>query len=214
MTKILVVEDEYILAANLQENLRDLGYGVSDIASSATEAVAKAAALQPDLVLMDIRLQGKMDGIQAAEQIWNQLQIPVIYVTGHADPITLESAKVTFPFGYLLKPIKGKELYVAIETALNRYEREQLLATVLRSIGDGMIVTNTAGRILFLNRSAELLTGWQQPEARDQELSQVFNVVYEGNHLPIGNVAEIAVQHDSILFLNERLILTTKEGTT
>lgn len=149
MTQILVVEDEYIIAANLQENLESLGYGVSDIVSSAAEAIEKAIELRPDLVLMDIQLQGEMDGIRAAEKIWNWLQIPVIYVTGHSDKSTLERAKVTFPFGYILKPVKGKELYVAIETALNRYEREQLHSTVFKSIGDGIIVVNTQGRILL-----------------------------------------------------------------
>ena len=214
MTRILVVEDEYVIAANLQENLEGFGYDVPDIASSALEAIEKAAALRPDLVLMDVRLQGAMDGIRAADQIWHRLQIPVIYLTGHSDKSTLERAKVTFPFGYLLKPVKGKELYVAIETALSRYEREQLLSTVLRSIGDGMIVTNTQGRILFLNRSAELLTGWQQEEARDQDLTDVFNVVYEDTGLVLDNVAITAIQQDEIIFLRDRLLLHTKEGTT
>ena len=211
---ILIVEDEYVIAANLQENLEALGYHVLDIACSASEAVEKAAALRPDLVLMDIRLQGERDGIQAAEQIWGRLQIPVIYVTGHSDKSTVERAKVTFPFGYILKPVKGKELYVAIETALNRHEREQLLATVLRSMGDGMIVVNTQGRVLFLNRSAELLTGWQQEDARDRDLTEVFNVVNEETHRPLGNLATAAIQQDTILFLTERALLNTKEGTT
>ncbi len=212
VSQILIVEDEYIIAANLQENLETLGYGVVGIASSATEAIEKAVALRPDLVLMDIQLQGERDGIQAAEQIWTRLQIPVIFVTGYSDKSTLDRAKVTFPFGYLLKPVQGKALYVAIETALSRYEREQMLSTVLRSMGDGMIVTNTQGRILFLNGAAELLTGWQQADARDRDLTEVFNVVYEDTQLPIGNVALTAVQQDTIIFLNEHLLLTTKEG--
>jgi PAS domain S-box-containing protein len=212
-TQILIVEDEYVLAANLQENLETLGYDVLDIASSATDAINQAAALHPDLVLMDIRLQGTMDGIQAAEQIWNQLQIPVIYLTGHSDTSTLERAKVTFPFGYLLKPVKEKELYMAIETALNHYEREQLLATILKGIDDGMIVVNNQGRILFLNHAAERLTGWQQTEARNRELPEVFNLIYEDTHLPIGNIAAIAIHQDTIVFLNEPMLLITKAGT-
>jgi PAS domain S-box-containing protein len=211
--QILIVEDEYVIAANLQENLETLGYDVLGIASSATEAIETAGALRPDLVLMDIRLQGEMDGVQAAEQIWTHLQIPVIYVTGHSDKSTLDRAKITFPFGYILKPVKSKELYVAIETALSRYEREQLLTTVLRSVGDGMIVTNTQGRILFLNRSAELLTGWQQVEARDRELTEVFDVVYEDTRLPIGNVALTAIQQGEIVFLGDRLLLITRTRT-
>lgn len=213
MTHILVVEDEYILAANLQENLEALGYTVSGIASSSTEALEKAITLQPDIVLMDIQLEGEADGIQAAETIWSRLQIPVIYLTGHSDRSTVERAKVSFPFGYLLKPVKDRALYVAIETALSRYEREQLLATVLRSTGDGMIVVNTQGHILFLNRSAELLTGWRQDEARNQALTDVFNVISEKTRLPLGNLAITAIQNDTIIFLNEPFLLITKEGS-
>ncbi len=213
MTQVLVVEDEYIIAANLQENLESLGYRVADIATEATEAIEKASILRPDIVLMDIRLRGGTDGVKAAEQIWNRLQIPVIFITGHSDRTTLERAKSTFPFGYLLKPIKDRELYVAIETALNRYEREQLLATVFRSIGDGIIVVNTRGRVMFLNRSAELLTGWLQEEARDQELPAVFNVMTAATRLPIGNLALAAIQQDQIIFLGEQFLLTTKDGT-
>lgn len=83
--RILVVEDEYILAINLQESLESLGYTVLDIADSAEGAIVKANELRPNLILMDIRLRGEMDGIQAAEQIWQNLQIPAIYVTGHSD---------------------------------------------------------------------------------------------------------------------------------
>ncbi|MEH2065118.1 MAG: response regulator [Nostoc sp.] len=124
--RVLVVEDEYILAMNLQEILELLGYTVSDITDSAETAIDKAGELLPNLVLMDIRLRGEMDGIQAAELIWNRFQIPVLYITGHSDKSTVERAKMTFAFGYILKPVKEQQLYVAIQTALNRYQREKL----------------------------------------------------------------------------------------
>lgn len=124
--RVLVVEDEYILAMNLQEILELLGYTVSDITDSAETAIDKAGELLPNLVLMDIRLRGEMDGIQAAELIWNRFQIPVLYITGHSDKSTVERAKMTFAFGYILKPVKEQQLYVAIQTALNRHQREQL----------------------------------------------------------------------------------------
>lgn len=211
---ILLVEDEYILAANLQENLESLGYTVLDIAGSATEAIEKAVRLSPDLVLMDIRLQGEMDGIQAAAQIWNRLHIPVIYVTGHSDKNTLERAKVTFPFGYLLKPVKEKELYVTIETALSRYQQEHSSTNILRSINDGVIVTNLQGCVVLLNDAAESLTGWQQDEAKDRDFKEVFNAIYEDTHLPVGNLATIAIQQGTTLHLRERVVLKTKDGTT
>lgn len=118
--RVLIVEDEYILAINLQESLESLGYTVVDIADSAELAIDKATELQPNLILMDIRLRGEEDGIHAAEKIWQNLQIPIIYVTGHSDKSTVERATLTSPFGYILKPVREKELYVAIQTALNR----------------------------------------------------------------------------------------------
>ncbi|MBC1222257.1 response regulator [Nostoc sp. UCD121] len=126
IVRILVVEDEYILAMNLQETLELLGYTVLDIADSAETAIEKTAELLPNLVLMDIQLQGEMDGIHAAELIWNRFQIPIVYITGHSDKSTVDRAKLTFAFGYILKPIKEQQLYVAIQTALNCYQREQL----------------------------------------------------------------------------------------
>lgn len=92
IVRILIVEDEYILAINLQESLESLGYFVLDITDSAEGAIARASKLRPNLILMDIRLRGEMDGIQAAEQIWHHLQIPIIYVTGHSDKNTVERA--------------------------------------------------------------------------------------------------------------------------
>ncbi|QLE42948.1 hybrid sensor histidine kinase/response regulator [Nostoc sp. C052] len=124
--RILVVEDEYILSMNLQETLELLGYTVLDIIDTAETAIEKAGELLPNLVLMDIQLRGEMDGIQAAELIWNRFQVPVVYITGHSDKSTVDRANMTFAFGYILKPVKEQQLYVAIQTALNRYQREQL----------------------------------------------------------------------------------------
>ncbi len=124
--RILIVEDEYILAMNLQEILESLGYTILDIADCAETAIEKATELVPNLVLMDICLGGEMDGIQATEIIWNCLQIPVVYITGHSDETTVKRAKLTYAFGYILKPITESQIYVAIQTALNCYQREKL----------------------------------------------------------------------------------------
>ncbi|MCX5908778.1 MAG: response regulator, partial [Deltaproteobacteria bacterium] len=108
-TKILVVEDEGIVAKDIEKTLRDLGYIVPALASSGEEAIEKALVTRPDLVLMDIVLLGKMDGVEAAEEIRTRLGIPVVYLTAHADAATLERAKITEPFGYLLKPFQERE---------------------------------------------------------------------------------------------------------
>ncbi|MDZ8189844.1 MAG: response regulator [Nostoc sp. ChiSLP02] len=212
--RVLVVEDEYILAINLQESLESLGYTVLDIADSAELAIEKATQLRPNLILMDIRLRGEIDGIQAAEQIWLDLQIPVIYVTGHSDKSTVERAALTSPFGYILKPIKEQELYVAIETALSRYNREQFLSSVLRGMGDGVIVVDTELQIKYMNQVAESLTGWQWDEAKEKILTEVLQLVDERTLLPIKNPIIAALEQQTIIYLRSGVLLVSKDGTT
>ena len=116
--QILVVEDEIIVAENIRSRLIDLGYTVPAVASSGEEAIQRAAETQPGLVLMDIKLKGDMDGVEAAEQIRASLDIPVVYLTAYADEDTLRRAKITEPSGYILKPFELRELHIAIEVAL------------------------------------------------------------------------------------------------
>lgn len=211
--RILVVEDEYILAINLQECLESLGYTVLGIADTAEGAIAKASELRPNLVLMDIRLRGETDGIQAAEQIWHNLQIPAIYVTGHSDKFTVERATLTSPFGYILKPIKEQELYVAIQTALNRYDREQFLSSILREMGDGVIVVDLQLTIKYLNQVAEALTGWRWNEAKGRMLTDVFKLVDEQTQIPAQNPIIAALQQETTIYLGSRILLVAKDGT-
>ncbi|GAX35973.1 hybrid sensor histidine kinase/response regulator [Nodularia sp. NIES-3585] len=212
--KILVVEDEYILAINLQETLESLGYKVVDIIDSAAAAITKANELRPNLILMDIRLRGEMDGIQAAEQIWHTLQIPVIYVTGHSDRSTVERATLTLPFGYILKPIKEQELYVAIQTALNRYEREQFLSSVLRGMGDGVIVVDPELHITYINQVAEALTGWRWHQAKGQLLTEIVKLIDEQTQLPVANPIISALAKGTTIYLKSNVLLITKDGTS
>ncbi|MBD2440381.1 response regulator [Nostoc sp. FACHB-110] len=212
--QVLIVEDEYILAINLQESLESLGYIVVDIADSGEAAIAKAHELYPNLILMDIRLRGEIDGIEAAEKIWHQLQIPVIYVTGHSDKSTVERATLTFPFGYILKPVREQELYVAIQTALNRYEREQFLSTVLKGMGDGVIVVDLQLRIKYLNVIAEKLTGWQLDEARNLDLGQILPLIDEKTQLRVIHPIVSALNQQTTVYLGDRTLLRTKDGAT
>jgi PAS domain S-box-containing protein len=218
--RILVVEDERIIARDIQSSLENLGYAVLAIAPSGTEAIEKALELRPDLILMDIRLKGEIDGIQAAEQIWNQLQIPIIYSTGYSDRNTLERAKTTGPFGYILKPIEERELYVTIETALHRYrldrelqEKEQWLSTILKGIGDGVIAFDAQGYVRFLNPIAETLTGWQQQEALGRTASEVFQLIHEQTRTPIDNPVMVALQSGVRVHLAEFTSLIARNGT-
>jgi putative two-component system response regulator len=125
--RILVVEDEKIVALDIARELEKLGYSVNAMVSSGEEALESVRGDRPDLVLMDIELEGEMDGIQAAAQIQSIYDIPVVYLTAYADEKTLARAKVTVPFGYVLKPFETKDLRVGIEMALYKHQMEQAL---------------------------------------------------------------------------------------
>ncbi|MBF2026848.1 MAG: response regulator [Oscillatoriales cyanobacterium C42_A2020_001] len=218
--QILIVEDERIVARDIRASLESLGYSVAAIATSGEEAIAKAVELQPDLILMDIQLRSDLDGIQAAETIWNRLKIPFIYATGYSDTSTLRRAKATGPFGYILKPIEERELYVAIETALQRYQldtelkkREQWLTTILRGIGDGVIVVDAQARIKFLNLMAETLLGYSQATLQGQPLVDFFQIVSESTLTPVENPIIAALERGEIYLLPEQILLVTASGT-
>lgn len=123
--KIMVVEDEWIVADQLCNNLKELGYMVCATASTGTEAIRNVKEKNPDLILMDIVLKNKMDGIEAAEQITSEFNIPVIYLTSYTNQEYIERAKQTKPFGYLVKPFKQGELYANIEMALHKHRLEK-----------------------------------------------------------------------------------------
>jgi PAS domain S-box-containing protein len=185
-TQILVVEDEAIVAEAIKRRLKKLGYVVHATAGRGDEAIKKAEENHPDLVLMDIVLHGEMDGIEAAEQIRIRFNIPVVYLTAYSDEKTLLRAKITEPFGYIIKPFKERELQVAIEIALFKHEmerklrdRNEWLITTLKSISDGVIATDSKGCVLFMNPVALSLTGWDLEEARGKPLKDVFNIMSE-----------------------------------
>jgi PAS domain S-box-containing protein len=190
-TRILVVEDENITALSIKKMLQDLGYVVTALVSSGEAALRYTAETQPDLVLMDIKLQGNMDGVAAAERIRAQFNIPVIYLTAFADEVTLQRAKVTKPYGYLLKPFEERELHNAIEVGLYQHqterklqESERWLAATLNSIREGVVTTDAQGRIMSMNPAAERLTGWQQAEALNQDCVEILNILAHEKNTP------------------------------
>lgn len=123
-TNILIVEDESIVAKDIQHSLKKLGYTVVAICSNGEDAINAAEEFKPDLVLMDIMLKGDMSGIEAANQIREKHKIPVIYLTAYADESTLNKAKVTEPYGYIIKPFKEIDLHTSIEMAIYKHEKE------------------------------------------------------------------------------------------
>lgn len=179
--KLLIVEDEGIVALDLQERLEYLGYEVCGIADTAKNALKLAAKYSPDLVLMDIVLKGERDGISAAKQIYDLFEIPVVFLTAYADEKTLARAKLSNPHGYIVKPFNGQMLHSNIEMALHRHEVDNALkhcySTTLSSIGDAVISFDHEGKIRYLNPMAEALTGWKATDAVARDLSEVFILI-------------------------------------
>ena len=150
-TKILVVEDETILAKDIQICLRRLGYTVSGIASSGEEAIQKATDVRPDLVLMDIKLKGEMDGTETAWHIKESFSIPVVYLTAHVDDATLVRAMITEPYGYILKPFEDRDLHISIEIALYKHKSERRLNAqheITQVLAESATLEEAAPRIL------------------------------------------------------------------
>ena len=121
--KIMIVEDEVLFAKDLKDLLESWGYTVPAIASTGEEAIEKAGEMKPDLVLMDIVLKDGIDGIEAADQIRTRFKIPVVYLTAYADDETVQRAKITEPYGYVLKPLEERDLHVTLEIALYMYAK-------------------------------------------------------------------------------------------
>jgi CheY-like chemotaxis protein len=157
--QILIVEDEIIAAMDIQKRLINLGYNVPAIVSSGEEAIIKVKENKLDLVLMDINLNGEMDGIEATSIIHSFSDIPIIYLTAYSDDITLARAKITEPYAYIVKPFKDRELQINLEIAFYKYtmekklkesyetirEKNQWLVAAIESIGDAVIATDPEG---------------------------------------------------------------------
>jgi two-component system cell cycle sensor histidine kinase/response regulator CckA len=214
---ILVVEDERVVARDIQRSLVDLGYQVPATAASADQAIRLASERCPDLVLMDIRIKGERDGIDTATILRERFDVPIVYLTAYADEATVERAKLTQPFGYLMKPVKTFELRSAIEIALFKHEmekqlrdRERWLSTTMRSIGDAIISTDAAGRINYMNPVAEALTGWKADQAHGRMSEDVLRLVREDRgRTPMASPLQIALDECRQLKVDGILVRAT-----
>lgn len=182
--QILVVEDESIIAKDIQSSLLNLGYSVTGLVSSGEEAIKMAGEKRPDLVLMDIMLRGETDGIDTANEIRKRFGIPIIFCTAYADDKMIERAKVTEPFGYMIKPFEDRELNITIKMATYKHkmeiklkENQEWFSTILKSINDALIATDVNGCITLVNRVAESLVGFKQEELMGKELRHVLNII-------------------------------------
>jgi PAS domain S-box-containing protein len=220
VTKIMIVEDEAIVARDIQKSVEAMGHLVCAVASSGEEAIQKAGETRPDLALMDIVLKGEMDGVEAAGQVSARFKIPVIYLTAYDDDEILQRAKTTAPYAYLTKPFNDRELHIAIEMALYKSQMEakvrkteQRLATVLRSVGDAVMASDKEGRVTFMNPTAERLTKWKQEEAFGEKLTKVLNIKEEELNSLERHLVEKVITEGLIINLLEDHLLVARDGT-
>jgi len=218
--QIVVVEDESIVAEHIRRSLQKLGYSVSSVVNTGEKAIKCVEENNPDLVLMDIVLQGEMDGIETARKIRSRFNIPVVYLTAYSDEKILERAKITEPFGYVIKPFSERELRINIEIALYKHrmelelkENERWLAATLKSLGEAVIATDKKGIIRIMNPFAEVLTGWKREEALGKPLAAVFNVISEGKDKTIEDPITKAIRQDSFYGLEDHTVLIARMGT-
>ncbi|HYP04705.1 MAG TPA: response regulator [Bryobacteraceae bacterium] len=204
--RVMIVEDEALIAEDLETRLLNLGYQVTAIADSATDAFTKIEETGPDLVMMDIRLRGSADGIAAAEVIRDNYRLPVIFLTAFGDGNTLERAKLAEPFGFMVKPVVTTQLPTTIEVALHKHKiEEQLqrerawLETTLSSIADPTLVTDAEGRIRFINETASKLLGLDSSYVVGQTLTGVINFTRPGETTPIGDLVRTGLLHGSVM---------------
>jgi two-component system cell cycle sensor histidine kinase/response regulator CckA len=219
MAAILVVEDERIVACDIEESLLALGYDVVGTASSADECWTAVARRRPDLVLMDVRIQGDIDGIETARRLRASYDIPVVYLTAYADERSIERACETAPHGYVLKPFRSGELRSAVEVALVKHrletelkQRERWFATTLDAIGDAVIAADRDGIVTFVNPMAAALLGSDREDLVGTALGRVYRTIDERTRDPLADPSSDAARRDRALRPLDRTALVTPTG--
>jgi PAS domain S-box-containing protein len=217
--RIMIVEDERISAEDLRVTLEGLGFEVAAMAATGEAALAQAAAHHPDLALMDIVLQGSLNGISTAVELRRRHDLPVIYITAYSDPDTVERIKESEPYGYIHKPFDFRELQIVIETALIKHrmermlrEREEWFSTTLKSIGDGVIAVDPKGIVTFMNGTAESMTGWTLDEAKGLPVERVFRIVNEQTKQKVENPAHQVLREGRVIGTAKHTVLLRKDG--
>ncbi|MBZ5609304.1 MAG: response regulator [Acidobacteriia bacterium] len=212
--KIVIVEDEGLIAADLESRLKKAGYSVPGTADSAQKALEVIEKTSPDLVLMDIRLKGKEDGIQVADLVREKLDIPVVYLTAYEDHGTLERAGRTQAFGYIKKPIATASLKGAIEIALSKYrferdlreERDWAIAS-FAAVPYAVLVTDGFGRVTYINSQAEELAGWSVDKALGRPVAEVLRLCSRETGTPVEDLVPLAMLHGQTVPLPDNIYL-------
>jgi PAS domain S-box-containing protein len=189
--KILIVEDEPIVALDLQQEVEQLGLTVVALAESADEALLAAEENRPDLALMDVRIVGSMDGVQTARLLRDAYEVPVIFLTSYSDESTIRRAAREMPYGYLTKPFQPRELRAALEVGLHREKTEtqrkrelNAVTTTIAGMREGVLLLSAAREVQFINTAAEDLTGWAVEDAKGKTVDEVLNLGVRNDCLP------------------------------
>lgn len=244
LTRVLIVEDESIVALDLQRRLIRLGYDVPRVAASCEQALKAIQETMPHIVLMDINIAGDVDGIDTAAKI----DLPVIFLTAYSEENTLQRAKASKPYGYLVKPFSERELHATIQMALERHQVEtrlkmsenllavayakmesakreleihaselfkekQRLEVTLNSIGDGVITTDHAGNVTYLNPVAERKTGWSCTEAIGMPISRVLTLIDEETGLESVSPIETTLKTGQVTGMAHKSALVNRNGS-
>ncbi|OAI57234.1 hypothetical protein AYO49_02540 [Verrucomicrobiaceae bacterium SCGC AG-212-N21] len=212
--RVLIVENEGLVGCDLATTLSALGYLVAGTCPSGEEAIEAADNLRPDVVLMDVHLSGKLDGIETARQLAQRSPVAVIYLTACSDAETVARAKETHPCGYLLKPFNEQELRASLEVAAARHRadmkrkgREHTFFHAFQSMSDAVIGSDVGGQVIFVNPAAERVLGWSADEAVGRNLWDVYAIrSLDGEPVPLLPTAEQRRAE------RRELVLTTKHG--
>ena len=187
-TSIMVVEDEAIVGLEIADVMQRFGYSVPIVAMSGEEALRRMTDTEIDVVIMDINLGEGIDGIDTANAIQNALQIPVVFLTAYSDDGTIRRATEADSAVYLVKPFDPRELHAVVQTSLASFTKRRentrqrgWLLSIIKSLTDGLIITNMKGSIVYMNPSAENLLEWDYADARGQMLFKVFKTVNKGD---------------------------------
>ena len=218
--KLIIVEDEILVAKSLENMLKDYGFDVVYICDNGKDAIEKARELKPALILMDIMLKGKMDGVDAAEYVYNRLNIPVVFLTAFGDDITLGRAKMAEPYGFLLKPITDGVLKTTIEVAIQKHkleskvrENEEWLSFILKNIDYAVLVIQSDLKVSFANPAALTLLNKSREEIINKNVKDLFMLMENDKSVVFEEMLRnIRDKNEKFEFLSRYYLISEREN--
>ena len=220
MDRIIIVEDEGITAMHLRAMLASWGYEVAAALDNADDAINHIIDQYPALVLMDIRLKGRLDGIAAAELIQRRYDVPVVFLSAHSDEGTMRRVKRCRAYGFIVKPFDEPDVKNAVKAALFLHRFDRALRSTrewhegdLTSVDHAIVATDAAGRVIFLNRAAEALTGWAKFDAFERDSSAVLCLKKEDGRSPAEHPVSLALRKSDTFLSEPNTVVVSRDGT-